>query len=630
MVRSRILRCKEERWLAPRHRLHPPEQIRQVPDPHIPINARNAVRYRSRLHSIRETRRDPGIPSGTHGWGQLQTHKVSASFRQIPISPRANGPFLLEGRVLPSIRQNRRGPAGCQEARWRYSRPGPRFKNTARSYRQIAQEMQIPQLYLVLEEVGDLSVSRVRRPSREPQRGSPKHSILAGNKGTPSPDNSHWTAQLPWDGQSVVNVSSGDREAHRCPPGLTEEKHSVRVDGRSSGSIQHAQIGSANSLGLHHHFIPSWSTRLITDASRPHGLGFVLMQHREDKTAAIQCGSQSLSPAEKNYSMLELELTAIVWTIQKCNFFLKGIEKFEVVTDHRPLVGIFAKSMPQIDNARITRLREKILDRPFDVKWLAGKDNVIADALSRAPAPTTDGATSLPVSSCVVAPNTTLTRIIECCQTNPAYKQIVGAFQQGRSLTDLPEDNPARRLKHVWGRISLSDDGVLIVDGVKLCMPPGAPREDTLRQLHECHCGYEENFTNSQVPLLLALNEIWHQSNDRQVRGLLTAATQQAHWTFHHDVRQLPHGTDFCRFLSHQRQNLYSYGRQVQRIHLGRDATRSGYQGCHQHPRQDHKGIRHSPHMQDRWGATIPRAFRQILQAKRDHSWDLITLQSKV
>ena len=37
------------------------------------------------------------------------------------------------------------------------------------------------------------------------------------------------------------------------------------------------------------HFNPSWSIRLITDASRLHGLGFVLMQHGEDKTAVIQC-----------------------------------------------------------------------------------------------------------------------------------------------------------------------------------------------------------------------------------------------------------------------------------------------------------------------------------------------------
>ena len=49
------------------------------------------------------------------------------------------------------------------------------------------------------------------------------------------------------------------------------------------------------------HFNPSWNTRLVTEASRLHGLGFVLMQHHEDKTAVIQCGSRSLSSAEKNY-----------------------------------------------------------------------------------------------------------------------------------------------------------------------------------------------------------------------------------------------------------------------------------------------------------------------------------------
>ena len=146
------------------------------------------------------------------------------------------------------------------------------------------------------------------------------------------------------------------------------------------------------------HFNPTWDTRLVTDASRLHGLGFVLMQHRGNKNAVIQCGSRSLSSAEKNYSTLELELTAIVWAIQKCNFFLKGIEKFEVVTDHRPLVGIFHKTMPQIENTRITRLREKILDHPFEVKWMAEKDNLIADALSRAPASSTEGSTAVPIN----------------------------------------------------------------------------------------------------------------------------------------------------------------------------------------------------------------------------------------
>ena len=116
------------------------------------------------------------------------------------------------------------------------------------------------------------------------------------------------------------------------------------------------------------HFDPTWNTRLVTDASRLNGLGFVLMQYKNDKVKVIQCGSRSLSLAEKNYSTLELELTAIVWAVQKCNFFLKGIERFDVVTDHRHLVGIFTKNLNQIDNKRVIRLREKVLDHPFDVK----------------------------------------------------------------------------------------------------------------------------------------------------------------------------------------------------------------------------------------------------------------------
>ena len=213
------------------------------------------------------------------------------------------------------------------------------------------------------------------------------------------------------------------------------------------------------------------------------------MQCNNGKVKVIQCGSWSLFSAEKNYSTLELELTAIVWAVQKCNFFLKGIERFEVVTDHRPLVGIFAKNLNQIDNKRIVRLREKIIDQPFEVKWMAGKETVIADALSCAPAKTTDDSTSLPINACVLAPTLTFAEIVKCARTDVAYKQIINAFKQCRELSNLPENHPARRLKQVWGRISLSDDGVLIVDEDKLYLPPGA-RKKVLHQLHESHCGY--------------------------------------------------------------------------------------------------------------------------------------------
>ena len=116
-----------------------------------------------------------------------------------------------------------------------------------------------------------------------------------------------------------------------------------------------------------------------------------------------------------------------------------------------PTSGSKEPDVGKIDNARITRLREKISDRPFEVKWLAGKDNVIADALSRAPAPTTAGSTSMPIRACMVAPQSTITNILDCVKNDKAYQDIIDAFQQGKSLADLNESHPARRLKQVWG-----------------------------------------------------------------------------------------------------------------------------------------------------------------------------------
>ena len=243
------------------------------------------------------------------------------------------------------------------------------------------------------------------------------------------------------------------------------------------------------------HFDTTWETRLITDASRLHGLGFILMQTRDDRTKVIQCGSRSLSNAERNYSTTELELTAIVWSIQKCNFFLKGIETFEVVTDHRPLVGIFSKTLPQIENPRIARLREKIQDHPFKVQWVAGKDNVIADALSRAQAPTTAEATALPIFACVLAPAALLQDIRDDQDT--AYKEIGAAFRRGSRCIDLPGDHPARQLKQIWDRLSLSDDGILVVDSSRLYLPPKA-RPAALARLHDGHCGYKKTLETAR------------------------------------------------------------------------------------------------------------------------------------
>ena len=78
---------------------------------------------------------------------------------------------------------------------------------------------------------------------------------------------------------------------------------------------------------------------MLTDASRLYGIGFALIQKSQDgnNISLIQCGSCSLSETQQRYATVELECLAIKWAIHKCNFYLRGLPTFLVLTDHRPL-----------------------------------------------------------------------------------------------------------------------------------------------------------------------------------------------------------------------------------------------------------------------------------------------------
>jgi len=128
-------------------------------------------------------------------------------------------------------------------------------------------------------------------------------------------------------------------------------------------------------------------TRLFTDASRLNGLGFILKQQvqPEGQWKVVQAGSRFLKPAETRYAMIELELLAFTWAAEKAAAFLEGNE-FELIIDHKPLVPILEHySLGDIDNKRLQRLKMKIDHLQFQVKWVPGKENIEADALSRAP-----------------------------------------------------------------------------------------------------------------------------------------------------------------------------------------------------------------------------------------------------
>ena len=123
----------------------------------------------------------------------------------------------------------------------------------------------------------------------------------------------------------------------------------------------------------------------MCDASREGSLGYVLVQPAEGKTNVLQCGSSTLSAAQRGYSIVELELLAITWALSKCDYFLSGTHRVIVMTDHASLVGLEKRDLSTITNGRLVRMLERTRGYCMDILHVKGTRNQFADALSRQP-----------------------------------------------------------------------------------------------------------------------------------------------------------------------------------------------------------------------------------------------------
>ena len=122
--------------------------------------------------------------------------------------------------------------------------------------------------------------------------------------------------------------------------------------------------------------VPEQGQRYIMycDASKE-GMGCVLMQSGR----VMDYGSRQLKNHEQNYPTHDMELAAIVFTLNIWLHYLYG-EQFEVFLDHKSLKYIFI----QRDlNMRQHRWMEYPEDYDFTLHYHPSKANVVADALSR-------------------------------------------------------------------------------------------------------------------------------------------------------------------------------------------------------------------------------------------------------
>ncbi|XP_030835976.1 uncharacterized protein LOC115921856 [Strongylocentrotus purpuratus] len=120
---------------------------------------------------------------------------------------------------------------------------------------------------------------------------------------------------------------------------------------------------------------------MMVDASDV-GAGAVLTQaDAEGIDRPISFFSKKFSASQKNYSTVEKETLALILALEHFDVYVSGSQHpVRVLTDHNPLT--FLNRMKN-KNQRLTRWSLLLQEYNLDILHVPGKDNVIADALSR-------------------------------------------------------------------------------------------------------------------------------------------------------------------------------------------------------------------------------------------------------
>ena len=139
------------------------------------------------------------------------------------------------------------------------------------------------------------------------------------------------------------------------------------------------------------HYANDKDNIVTTDASIT-GLGITLWQKQADgELKPIAFGCRFLNDSEKNYSVGELELLAVLWGLEKFRFYLYGKKVF-LYTDHQELEPLIKQNRCKKQySARLTRWLDRRAHFDISIQHIDGNNLKLTDFLSRNPV---EGATT--------------------------------------------------------------------------------------------------------------------------------------------------------------------------------------------------------------------------------------------
>lgn len=261
------------------------------------------------------------------------------------------------------------------------------------------------------------------------------------------------------------------------------------------------------------HFDPNKPIILTTDAANSAVAGILSHEFKDGSRRPIAFISRALSKAERNYSTIQKEALAIIFSVTKLRQYLLGIT-FVIETDHKPLLTIFGhdKGLPIMAAARMQRWALILSGFTFKINYVKGILN-IADTLSRMPQhePMDEPEEADYVNS--IKPSDIFRinykNIAIATRNDPILSKLLDAIQVG-DVQNLKDEC----YKSFRSRSSeLSVEHGCILWGYRTIIPLKF-REQVLLDLHRSHLGIVK--TKS-----LARSYIWWPGLDRQIENMI-------------------------------------------------------------------------------------------------------------
>lgn len=166
---------------------------------------------------------------------------------------------------------------------------------------------------------------------------------------------------------------------HDLLTGPVKGSHPVTLTGDTLNAFEECKQSLCNAALLAH---PNTHAKLalLTDASDT-TIGGVLQQNFNNQWQPLAFFSKKLSAAQRKYSPYDRELLAIYEAIKHFRHLVEA-RHFTIFTDHKPICFAFQQRKDKCSPRQFRHL-DYISQFTTDIQHISGKENVVADTLSR-------------------------------------------------------------------------------------------------------------------------------------------------------------------------------------------------------------------------------------------------------